>query len=173
MLLPTASFYKALGKDEKKMATISFRLLSLLTFLIVIVSIPVGKATILRLFPEYAGGLRAFDLLIVATVLPYYYLVVNHIRCSGEKDLKPILVLSVINGGLVVSTSYLLIPRLGIIGVYFTAHSFYQFVSFHDILRDQDWDFLYGENESAVPAITLIVGHGVSYSPYRISQYLQ
>ena len=116
VLLPTASFYKALGKDERKMASISFRLLSLLTFLAVIVSIPVGDAVILRFFSEYASGLRAFDLLLMATTLPYFLSSLTIFIVATKKDLRPFFVLSLINGGLVVSTSYLLIPRLGIIG---------------------------------------------------------
>jgi hypothetical protein len=38
VLLPTASFYKALGKDEKKMSSFSFRVLPLIAFLAVIIS---------------------------------------------------------------------------------------------------------------------------------------
>ena len=116
VLLPTASFYKALGKDEKRLALISFRLLSLLTFLAVIVSIPLGEVVIVRFFPDYASGLRAFDLLIIATTLPYYLSSLTTIIVAAKKDLRPFFILSLINGGLVVSTSYLLIPRLGIIG---------------------------------------------------------
>ena len=165
VLLPTASFYKALGKDEKKMATISFRLLSLLTFLIVIVSIPVGKAVILRLFPEYASGLRAFDLLIVATVLPYYISSLTTFIVAAKKNLKPILVLSVINGGLVVSSSYLLIPRLGIIGgaisQLIVSIGSSVFTIYYAIRTGV---FSIGRKEAVVLAITPIVGLGMSFS---------
>jgi O-antigen/teichoic acid export membrane protein len=38
----TASFYKALGGGEKKMPSLSFRVLALISFLAVIISIPVA-----------------------------------------------------------------------------------------------------------------------------------
>ncbi len=71
VLLPTASFYKALGSDEKKMSSISFRVFALISFLSVIVSIPVAIFTIDRFFPEYKSGIKVLILLLLASTLPY------------------------------------------------------------------------------------------------------
>ena len=164
-LLPTASFYKALGKDERRMASISFRLLSLLTFLAVIVSIPVGEAVILKFFPEYASGLRAFDLLIIATTLPYYLSSLTTVIVATKKNLRPFFILSLINGGLVVSTSYLLIPRLGIIGgaisQLIASVGSSVFTIYYAIRTGV---FSIGRKEAVVLAVTPIVGLGTSFS---------
>ena len=165
VLLPTASFYKALGKDERRMASISFRLLSLLTFLAVIVSIPVGDAVILKLFPEYASGLRAFDLLIIATALPFYLSSLTTFIVATKKDLRPFFVLSLINGGLVVSTSYLLIPRLGVIGgaisQLIVSVGSSVFTIYYAIRTEV---FSIGRKEAVVLAVTPIVGFGMSFN---------
>ncbi|BCU68777.1 lipopolysaccharide biosynthesis protein [Stygiolobus caldivivus] len=116
VLLPTASFYRALGKDEKKMSSLSFRFLSLLTFLAVIISIPVGEIVIDHFFPAYKAGLEVFILLLVSSTLPFSMGSLTNFIVAAKKDLKPFLALSVLNGSLVVLTSYLLIPRIGIIG---------------------------------------------------------
>ncbi|BDC17406.1 lipopolysaccharide biosynthesis protein [Acidianus sp. HS-5] len=116
VLLPTASFYKALGKDEKKMSSLSFRFLSLLTFLAVIVSIPIGEAVIDRFFPVYKMGLKVFILLLISTTLPFSISALTSFIVAFKKDLRPFLILSILNGGLVLLTSYLLIPRIGIMG---------------------------------------------------------
>ncbi|QXJ31892.1 MATE family efflux transporter [Saccharolobus shibatae] len=116
VLLPTASFYKALGKDEKKMSSLSFRLLSLMTFLAVIISIPIGEIVIDRLFPAYKTGLEVFILLLISTTIPFSIGSLTNFIVAAKKDLKPFLILSVLNGSLVLLTSYLLIPRMGIMG---------------------------------------------------------
>ncbi|BBG23181.1 hypothetical protein IC006_0465 [Sulfuracidifex tepidarius] len=116
VLLPTASFYKALGKDEKRMSSLSFRFFSLLNFLTLIISIPVGEMVIDRFFPEYRLGLDVFILLLISTTLPFSVTSLTNFIVAFKKDLRPFLILSALNGGLVLLTSFLLIPRMGIIG---------------------------------------------------------
>ncbi|BCU67940.1 polysaccharide biosynthesis protein [Sulfolobales archaeon HS-7] len=116
VLLPTASFYKALGKDEKRMSSLSFRVLSLITFLAVIVSIPIGEIVIDRFFPAYKTGLDVFVLLLISSTLPFSVSSLTNFIVAFKRDLRPFLILSVLNGGLVLLTSYLLIPRIGIMG---------------------------------------------------------
>ena len=165
VLLPAASFYKALGKDEKRMSSISIRLLSLLTFLTVIISIPVGEALILKFFPEYASGLRAFDLLLIATTLPYYISSLTTFIIAAKKNLRPFLALSVFNEGLVISTSYLLIPRLGILGgaisqlIVSIGSSVF---TIYYALRTGV--FSIGRKEAVVLALTPIVGLGMFFN---------
>ncbi|MCH4816863.1 MULTISPECIES: lipopolysaccharide biosynthesis protein [Saccharolobus] len=116
VLLPTASFYKALGKDEKKMSSLSFRFLSLLTFLAVIISIPVGEIVIDYFFPAYKTGLEVFTLLLISSTIPFSISSLTNFIVAAKKDLRPFLILSALNGSLVLLTSYLLIPKMGIIG---------------------------------------------------------
>lgn len=116
VLLPTASFYKALGKDEKKMSSISFRVLSLITFLAVIISIPTAVLVVEKFFPAYISGIKVLILLLLATTLPFPIGSLTNFIIAAKKSLRPFLILSLLNGGLVLLTSFLLIPRIGIIG---------------------------------------------------------
>lgn len=116
VLLPTASFYKALGSDEKKMSSISFRVLSLISFLSVIISIPIAILVVDRFFPDYEAGIKVLILLLLATTLPFPIGSLGTFIIAAKKSLRPFLVLSLLNGSLVLLTSFLLIPRIGIIG---------------------------------------------------------
>ncbi|QGR19740.1 oligosaccharide flippase family protein [Stygiolobus azoricus] len=116
VLLPTASFYKALGSDEKKMSSISFRVLSLISFLSVIISIPIAILVVDRFFPDYEAGIRVLILLLLATTLSFPVISLTNFIIAAKKSLRPFLVLSLLNASLVLLTSYLLIPRIGIIG---------------------------------------------------------
>jgi len=116
VLLPTASFYKALGKDEKKMSSISFRVLSLITFLAVIISIPTAVLVVEKFFPAYTSGIKVLILLLLATTLPFPIGSLTNFIIAAKKSLRPFLILSLLNGGLVLLTSFRLIPRIGIIG---------------------------------------------------------
>jgi len=116
VLLPTASFYKALGKDEKKMSSISFRVLSLITFLAVIISIPTAVLVVEKFFSAYTSGIKVLILLLLATTLPFPIGSLTNFIIAAKKSLRPFLILSLLNGGLVLLTSFLLIPRIGIMG---------------------------------------------------------
>lgn len=116
VLLPTASFYKALGSDEKKMSSISFRVLSLISFLSVIISIPIAILIVDRFFPDYEAGIRVLILLLLATTLSFPIGSLGTFIIAAKKSLRPFLVLSLLNASLVLLTSYLLIPRIGIMG---------------------------------------------------------
>ncbi|XDF44309.1 lipopolysaccharide biosynthesis protein [Saccharolobus solfataricus] len=116
VLLPTASFYKALGSDEKKMSSISFRVLALISFLSVIISIPIAIILVERFFPDYTEGIRVLILLLLATTLPFPIGSLTNFIIAAKKSLRPFLFLSLLNASAVLLTSFLLIPRIGIMG---------------------------------------------------------
>ena len=116
VLLSTASFYKALGSDEKKMSSLSFRVLALISFLAVIISIPVAVFVGDKFFLDYEQGIRVLILLLLASTLSFPIGSLTNFIFAARKSLRPSLVLSVLNGGMVLLTSFLLIPRPGIIG---------------------------------------------------------
>ncbi|WP_016730745.1 MATE family efflux transporter [Saccharolobus islandicus] len=116
VLLPTASFYKALGKDEKRMSSISFRVLSLITFLAVIISIPIAVLVVNKFFPAYSSAVEVLILLLLTITLPLPIGSLTNFIIAAKKSLRPLLLLSLLNGSLVLLTSYLLIPRIGIMG---------------------------------------------------------
>ncbi|MCI2414730.1 MAG: oligosaccharide flippase family protein [Candidatus Aramenus sp.] len=115
VILPTASFYKVLGKDEGRMSSISFRVTALLT-LVAIFFLPVGEMVISHFFPDYSPGIPAFVLLLIASSLPFPISVLSTFIVAFKRDLRPFLVLTVLNALTVLTTSFLLIPRIGIMG---------------------------------------------------------
>jgi O-antigen/teichoic acid export membrane protein len=98
------------------MSSLSFRVLALISFLAVIISIPVAIFVVDKFFPEYAEGIKVLVLLLLASTLPYPIMSLTNFIIAVRKSLRPFLVLSVLNGSLVIPASFLLIPRLGIIG---------------------------------------------------------
>ncbi|EWG06342.1 MAG: hypothetical protein ASUL_10064, partial [Candidatus Aramenus sulfurataquae] len=116
VILPTASFYNALGKDDRRISSISFRVAALLTLLAVIVFIPVGEMVILKFFPDYSPGVSAFVLLVIASSLTFPIGVLGTLIVAFKRDLRPFLVLTTLNAFTVLTTSFLLIPRIGIVG---------------------------------------------------------
>ena len=67
-------------------------------------------------FPDYEQGIRVLILLLLASTLSFPIGSLTNFIVAARKSLRPFLVLSVLNGGMVLLTSFLLIPRPGIIG---------------------------------------------------------
>ena len=67
-------------------------------------------------FPDYEQGIRVLILLLLTSTLSFPIGSLTNFIVTATKSLRPSLVLSVLNGGMVLLTSFLLIPRLGIIG---------------------------------------------------------
>ncbi|QGA68906.1 oligosaccharide flippase family protein [Sulfolobus sp. E11-6] len=116
VLLPSASYYKALGKDELTISRLSFKVTSFITFLLVTVSIPFAYFFIPRFFPDYTSGLEATTIILLAITLPQPFTVLTYFLIAFKKSLRPFLYLSIINALTTVTTSFLLIPRIGIMG---------------------------------------------------------
>lgn len=91
-------------------------MLSLITFLVVIIFIPIAVLVVEKFFPDYTKGLEALILLLLANTLPFPIGALTNFIIAAKKSLRPFLFLSLLNGSLVLITSFLLIPRLGIIG---------------------------------------------------------
>jgi O-antigen/teichoic acid export membrane protein len=116
VILPTASFYKALGRDERRMSSISFRVTAVLTLLVVVFCIPVGEVVIAHFFPKYVSGVPAFLLLLLASALTFPIGALTNFIVAFKRDLRPFLILTLLNASTVLVTSYLLIPKIGIVG---------------------------------------------------------
>ncbi|WP_338598642.1 lipopolysaccharide biosynthesis protein [Sulfolobus tengchongensis] len=116
VLLPSASYYKALGKDELSISKLSFKVTSLLTFLIAIISLPIAYYLLPSLFPAYKSGIEAMTILLLAITLPQPILILTGFLIAFKKSLRPFLILSIINASTVLTTSFILIPRIGIMG---------------------------------------------------------
>jgi len=116
VLLPTSSYYKALGKDENLISRLSFKVTSLLTLLVVTISLPSAVILIPKLFPDYVESIKPMIILLLITTLSAPIITLTTFLISFNKSLRPFLILSVINAFTTLLTSYLLIPRIGISG---------------------------------------------------------
>jgi len=116
VLLPSSSYYKVLGKDEVLMSRLSFKVVSLLTLLIVAISLPFAEILIPKLFPDYTESIKPMIILLLASTLPTPITMLTTFLISFNKSLRPFLVLTGVNAFTTVFTSFLLIPRIGIMG---------------------------------------------------------
>jgi len=116
VLLSSSSFYKALGKDEVSMSRLSFKVISLMTLLIVAISLPFAEILVPKLFPSYIDSIKPMIILLLTSTLPVPITILLTFLISFNKNLKPFLILSGVNAFTTVFTSFLLIPRIGIMG---------------------------------------------------------
>jgi len=116
VLLPSSSYYKALGKDEVLMSRLSFKVLSLLTLIIVAISLPSAEILIPKLFPDYTDSLKPMIILLLASTLPAPIGMLTTFLVAFNKNLRPFLIFTGVNAFTTVFTSFLLIPRIGIMG---------------------------------------------------------
>jgi len=116
VLLPSSSYYKALEKDENLVSRLSFKVTSLLTLLIVAISLPSAVILIPKLFPDYINSIKPMTILLLITALPTPITTLTTFLISFKKSLRPFLILSGIDAFTTLLTSYLLIPRIGIMG---------------------------------------------------------
>ena len=116
VLLPSSSYYKALGKDEVFISRLSFKVVSLLTLLIVAISLPFAEILVPKLFPDYIDSIKPMIILLLASTLPTPITMLTTFLVSFNKNLRPFLILTGVNAFTTLFTSFLLIPRIGIMG---------------------------------------------------------
>jgi O-antigen/teichoic acid export membrane protein len=76
----------------------------------------VGEVVIAHFFPKYVSGVPAFILLLLASALPFPIGALTNFIVAFKRDLRPFLILTLLNASTVLVTSYLLIPKIGIVG---------------------------------------------------------
>ncbi|MBP1357885.1 MAG: lipopolysaccharide biosynthesis protein, partial [Sulfolobus sp.] len=115
-LLSASSYYKALGKDEKFMSSVTFKFASLLTFLVVIISLPLARILIPILFPDYAKAINVLTILLLLSTLPFPIGTLTTFIVAFKRSLKPFFYITLATASTVLITSYVLIPTMGIMG---------------------------------------------------------
>jgi len=116
VLLSSSSFYKALGKDEVLMSRLSFKVISLMSLLTVAISLPFAEILVPKLFPSYIDSIKPMIILLLASTLPAPINILTTFLVSFNKNLKPFLIISGVNAFTTLLSSFLLIPRIGIMG---------------------------------------------------------
>ncbi|MDG6928028.1 MAG: oligosaccharide flippase family protein [Nitrososphaerota archaeon] len=115
-ILPATTYYKARGHGLLTMSSISFRLMMMLSVIATIVSIAIAPPVVVKFFPQYVSGVPSLELLLFALLLATPFGALVNFVVVVRKGFRPLLVLSVLDAALVIITSIILIPRIGIFG---------------------------------------------------------
>jgi len=116
-LLSSSSFHMARRKDVREMASLSFRVYSVLSLPVAVLGVGVLPPLVSSLFPQYVSGLPSLEVLVLSTTAaaPFTY-GLNSFLVAAKRDYLPFLYLGAASAAEVVITSYLLIPRFQIFG---------------------------------------------------------
>lgn len=115
-LLSASSYYRAQGKDEIFMSSLTFRFVSFASLTIVIVSLPLVRLLIPILFPAYTGAVNILIILLMVNVLSFPINVLTNFIITFKRSLRPFFFITLVTAVTVILTSYLLIPNLGVLG---------------------------------------------------------
>ncbi|MEM0290197.1 MAG: oligosaccharide flippase family protein [Metallosphaera sp.] len=115
-LLTSSSYYRAKGKDEVKMSKMAFKTTAIMSLIVSILSLPIAYYLVSTLFPDYKSGLPVITILLLAITLSTPMNILSRLIIAFKRNLRPFIFLSIITGLTVVITSFILIPRLGILG---------------------------------------------------------
>ncbi|WP_287689625.1 oligosaccharide flippase family protein [Metallosphaera javensis (ex Sakai et al. 2022)] len=115
-LLPSSTYYYAKGVEMKVMVSTSFRLLTFLSLILGVMGYAVGPFVILKLFPEYSSGVRVLQLLVLFITVTMPFQSLSSFLIALMKNYRPFILIGAVSAVEVVLVSFLLIPRIGILG---------------------------------------------------------
>ncbi|MEM3811119.1 MAG: oligosaccharide flippase family protein [Conexivisphaerales archaeon] len=115
-LLPAATYYKSKGQDLLRMSSMVFRLMLMLSVISAIISIAIAPPVVVNFFSQYVPGIPSLELLLFALLIATPFGALVNFIVIVKKGFRPLLVLSVLDALLVIVTSIILIPRIGIFG---------------------------------------------------------
>jgi len=115
-LLPSSTYYSYKGKTLPEITSLSFRFYVLASLPTAIIALGLSPFFIERFFPEYSSGISSMELLAFSLTasVPFQYLSTSLI--VAKKNLRALLLISLISALEVVSLSLILIPSMGIYG---------------------------------------------------------
>lgn len=116
VLLPTSTYYYAKGTELKEIVSITIRLTTLLSVPLAIFAYAISPFVISTLFPSYEPGLLTLQ------VLTLFFTATNPLGTLGnflivsKKDLRPFIIIGLIEAIQLILLSYFLIPKMSILG---------------------------------------------------------
>ncbi|MGC9105613.1 MAG: hypothetical protein ACP5HQ_04215 [Thermoprotei archaeon] len=114
--LAAASYYRSKGVSELDISRPAFRVATVITMVVVVLSMIGSEVLVPLLFPSFSQSLRALQTLMLATLVGLLGGVPIASVIAFNRDQRPILVLTGLNSVSVVSFSAFFIPRFGIEG---------------------------------------------------------
>ena len=115
-LLPSSTYYYVKGRDIREMSSITFRVVSLVSLPIAILGYAVSPPLISNLFPQYVSGIESMQLLIMFITATMPLQLLSTFMIAAKVSYRPFLLIGSLSAIEVISLSYFLIPKLGILG---------------------------------------------------------
>ena len=115
-LLPSSTYYYVKGRDMREMSSVVLRVISLVSLPIAILGYAISPLFISKLFPQYVPGTESMQLLVLFLTATMPLQLLSTFMIAAKVSYRPFLIISSLSAVEVVSLSYLLIPKLGILG---------------------------------------------------------
>ena len=115
-LLPSSTYYYVKGRDMREMSSMTLRVVSLVSLPIAILGYAISPLFISKLFPQYVSGIESMQLLVLFLTATMPLQLLSTFMIAAKVSYRPFILIGSLSAVEVVSLSYLLIPRLGILG---------------------------------------------------------
>ena len=115
-LLPSSTYYYVKGRDMREMSSMTLRVVSLVSLPIAILGYAISPLFISKLFPEYVSGIESMQLLVLFLTATMPLQLLSTFMIAAKVSYRPFVLIGSLSAIEVISLSYLLIPKLGILG---------------------------------------------------------
>ena len=115
-LIPSSTYYYVKGRDIREMSSMTFRVVSLVSLPIAILGYTVSPLFISKLFPKYVSGIESMQLLVLFLTATMPLQLLSTFMIAAKVSYRPFILIGSLSAVEVISLSYLLIPKLGILG---------------------------------------------------------
>mgnify|MGYP001770725366 CR=1 FL=1 len=115
-LLPSSTYYYVKGRDMREMSSMTFRVVSLVSLPIAILGYAISPLFISKLFHQYVPGIESMQLLVLFLTVTMPLQLLSTFMIAAKVSYRPFILIGSLSAVEVVSLSYLLIPKLGILG---------------------------------------------------------
>ena len=115
-LIPSSTYYYVKGRDIREMSSMTFRVASLVSLPMAILGYAVSPFFVSKLFPQYVSGIESMQLLVLFLTATMPLQLLSTFMIAAKVSYRPFIIIGSVSALEVISLSYLLIPRLGILG---------------------------------------------------------
>ena len=115
-LIPSSTYYYVKGRDIREMSSMTFRVVSLVSLSIAVLGYAISPLFISKLFPQYVSGIESMQLLVLFLTATMPLQLLSTFMIAAKVSYRPFILIGSLSAVEVVSLSYLLIPKLGILG---------------------------------------------------------
>ena len=115
-LIPSSTYYYVKGRDIREMSSIALRIVSLFSLPIAILGYAISPFFISKLFPKYVSGIESMQLLVLFLTATMPLQLLSTFMIAAKVSYRPFILIGSLSAVEVISLSYFLIPRLGILG---------------------------------------------------------